>query len=366
MPRTSSRSSAKRLAGLLLTFEDELLRGRRVGVDPFAREAEVDVEHDESLLRPVVEVALDAMQLARLDVEDRRTAFLERFDLPAELTALGRAQEPGDDGAVEGQDELGQRRRDREERGAQQRSDDDDRAVMPGQRAEQSGEALAGHRVVPERHRQEPERQRPDARDDQELDHDQREVDRDVEHVPPPVLVGEFGAEELRRGRRGAVDTGGPAAARDSPAMTRRRSIRATSREPSIPSAMSSTPTPATRVANPADAMEMRMANAKTPRKKPRPMAAFAYQVAGWMGESRNARMGLRARLASSSGPAAPTVSGASAIPDEANDASPGIRAETSPARMRSSPTTRTAPPITARWTRVVRRSPPGGPRSRR
>ena len=123
---------------------------------------------------------------------------------------------------------------------------------------------------------------------------------------------------------------------------------------------------PATIVANPADAREMSAVNAMMPTKGPMPIAAFAYQVAVWIGESRNARIGLRARRASPRRPAVSSAPGATPIPGEANVASPGIRADASPARIRSSPTTRTAPPITSRWARVARRSPPGGPRSRR
>ena len=82
------------LARLLLSLEDELLCRLGIAVDPLAREAEVDGEHDQALLGAVVEVALDPVQLARLDVEDRGTALLERLDLPPKLAALGRAQQP--------------------------------------------------------------------------------------------------------------------------------------------------------------------------------------------------------------------------------------------------------------------------------
>ena len=87
----------QRLAGLLLAVEDELLRGGRIGVDPLARQAQVDRQHHQALLGAVVEVALDPVQLARLDVEDGRAALLERLDLAPELAALGGAQEAGDD-----------------------------------------------------------------------------------------------------------------------------------------------------------------------------------------------------------------------------------------------------------------------------
>ena len=137
-----------------------------------------------------------------------------------------------------------------------------------------------------------------------------------------------------------------------APKAARRRSIRATSRDPSIPAAMSSTPIPARSVAIPAEASETITLKAKIPMKKPRPIAAFAYQVAGWIGESRNARTGWRASRARPSGPAprSSSASGPRSIPDEANVAPPGIQADASPARISSSPAIRTAAPITIRW----------------
>ena len=57
----------QRLARLLLALADERLRGGRIGVDPLAREAEIDRQPDQSLLGAVVQVPLDPAQLGRLD-----------------------------------------------------------------------------------------------------------------------------------------------------------------------------------------------------------------------------------------------------------------------------------------------------------
>ena len=81
------------LARLRLALEDQRLRGRRVGVEALAREAQVDVQHDEPLLGAVVEVALDPVELARLGVEDRRAALAQDLDLAAQLAALGGAEQ---------------------------------------------------------------------------------------------------------------------------------------------------------------------------------------------------------------------------------------------------------------------------------
>ena len=128
----------QRLAGLLLALEDELLRRRGIGVDPLAGEAKIDREHHQPLLRAVVEVALDPVQLARLDVEDGRPALSQRLDLAPQLAALGRAEEAGDDAAVEGDHELRQRRRHGQQHGAEHRPHQDDRGVVARQRPERS------------------------------------------------------------------------------------------------------------------------------------------------------------------------------------------------------------------------------------
>ncbi len=85
-------------------------------VDPLAGEAEVDRQHDQPLLGAVVEVALDPVQLARLDVEDGRSALPQRLDLAAKLAALGGAQQTGHDAAMERHDQLRQRAGDEQER----------------------------------------------------------------------------------------------------------------------------------------------------------------------------------------------------------------------------------------------------------
>ena len=124
------------LARLLLAVGEQLLRGGRIGVDPFAGEAEVDGQQHEPLLGAVVQVALDPVELARLDVEDGRPALLERLHLPSELAALRRAEQPGDHRAMEGHDQLGQRCRDREQR-------------EPGERAKQHGRRVAARKRAP-------------------------------------------------------------------------------------------------------------------------------------------------------------------------------------------------------------------------
>jgi hypothetical protein len=134
-----------------------------------------------------------------------------------------------------------------------------------------------------------------------------------------------------------------------SPRKARQRSIRATSREPSIAIAMKATPMPAHRMVRPNDAIDAMIANAKTPMRDPSAIAAFAYQVAGWIAESTNARAGLRARRANANRPpdASSPGAGERSIPDGANVAPPGIRADASQEMISSSPATRTALPIT-------------------
>ena len=101
MPRTRSRISASASRACAWPSRISCLRGRRIGVDALAREAEVDREHDEPLLGAVVEVALDPVQLARLDVEDGRAALAERLDLAPQLAALRGAEQARHDAAVE-------------------------------------------------------------------------------------------------------------------------------------------------------------------------------------------------------------------------------------------------------------------------
>ena len=71
MPRTRSRISASAWRACCLAVEDELLGAGRIDIDALAGESQVDRERDQPLLRAVVEVALDPVELARLDVEDR-------------------------------------------------------------------------------------------------------------------------------------------------------------------------------------------------------------------------------------------------------------------------------------------------------
>ena len=152
-----------------------------------------------------------------------------------------------------------------------------------------------------------------------------------------------------------------------SPMKARRRSIRATSREPSRASTKKSTPMSARMSVKPVETRPAITTNAPTPMNRPRAIAVLAYQVAGWIGDSRNARMGSRPRRANAKRP--PVASSPApeerSIPDRANDAPPGIRADTSPARISSSPAARTTAPITTPWARAERRSRPGRPRCR-
>src|SRR4029079_2346856 len=96
-------------------------------------------------------------------------------------------------------------------------------------------------------------------------------------------------------------------------------------------------------------AMEKIVADAATAMKNPRAIAVFAYHVAGWIGESANARIGLRARRANAKrlpGPRSAAVP-ESPIPDRANVVPPGIQADANAARISSRPVARTAAPIT-------------------
>ena len=97
IPRTRSRISASAWRACSWPSRMQLLRGRRIGLDPFAGEPKVDREHDEPLLGTVVEVALDPVQLGRLDVENGRAARPERLHLAPQLAALRRAEQAGDD-----------------------------------------------------------------------------------------------------------------------------------------------------------------------------------------------------------------------------------------------------------------------------
>ena len=110
IPRTRSRisASARRACSRASTTSPFAASGSVV--DPVRREAEVDREHDEPLLRAVVEVALDPAELARLDVEDGLAALLERLDPLLEGARPGVAQEAGDHRAVEGHEPLGRER----------------------------------------------------------------------------------------------------------------------------------------------------------------------------------------------------------------------------------------------------------------
>ena len=142
-----------------------------------------------------------------------------------------------------------------------------------------------------------------------------------------------------------------------SPTKARRRSIRATSRAPSIARATKMRPTPARMIVRPTEARLAIAANDTMPTKKPATIAALAYHVAGWIGENKNAWSGLRERrakakippVASVASPAEPDEPPDAAIPGRANIAPPGTRADDSPARTSSRPVTRTAAPITGR-----------------
>ena len=340
MPRTSSRISASASRACSWPRRMSCFAAAGIAIDALARKPEVDRQHHQSLLRAVVEVALDAVQLARLDIEDRGPALRERLDLRAAArgsrTCTGDRPPPPRWSAMTSCDSdaaTGSRR-------AQQRAEDD----QPGRvraATERSG-APRRHGVVPERHRQQPQRDRPGDADHDELDDRQREVDRDVEDVAPAALVGELGPQRSRRCRPGAACTGGPAAARARRANTRQRSIRATT-----PRAFDRH-----RDEQDADAGEER-------RQAGRDEGEDDAE-----GERRR-RIGRgrwrrpRTRSADGSARAGTPAAGNARIPGRANDAPPGIRAEPSPARMSSSPVARTTASITpqARAARAPRRS---------
>ena len=124
------------LARLFLALEDELLGRLGIVVDPLAGQAQVDGQHDQALLGAIVEVALDPVQLARFDVQDRRAALPERLDLAPQLAALRRAQEARHDPAVERHQHLRERRSHGQQRGAEHGTKEDDRRSVPRQRPE--------------------------------------------------------------------------------------------------------------------------------------------------------------------------------------------------------------------------------------
>ncbi len=150
-PTNEVANLGQRLTRLLLPFDDQLLCRCRIRVDPLARETEVDRQHDEALLGTVVEVALDPVEFARFDVEDGRAALPKRLDLAPQLAAFRRAQEAGDDAAVESHDELRQGRCRREQRGACDHSNEHDSRVVARQRPEKPRQRRTACRVVPDR-----------------------------------------------------------------------------------------------------------------------------------------------------------------------------------------------------------------------
>ena len=113
----------------------------------------------------------------------------------------------------------------------------------------------------------------------------------DIQHVPPAALVGELGAEDVEdAAAQRAIRMRGPAGG--SPTKARQRSIRATSREPSIAGAMKSTPIPASRSVKPVEINRDDDANAKIADEEPQDDRAVRVPGRGWIGDSRNARSG--------------------------------------------------------------------------
>ena len=286
MPRTSSRISASAWRACSWPSRMSCFARGRIRVDPLAGEAEVDRQHDEALLGAVVEVALDPVQLARLDVEDRRAALAERLDLAPQLAALARCRagptRPPRWSAI---DELRQRRGDRQQRERPARSGVvTASASWPANGRRNSG-SVAVRGVVPDRRRQQRQREHPAGADDEHSMNASGRLTPDVEDVAPAALVGELGSQGAQHADPArAAGTGcGDRARRLARRTTRQRSMRATSREPSIATPSTTTPTPANRSVKPVDAIAARMPNAKMPTKSPSAIAAFAYQVAGWM-----------------------------------------------------------------------------------
>ncbi len=69
IPRTSWRISASASRACSWPSRMSCFAAGWIAVDPFAGEPKVDREHDQPLLRAVVEIALDPVQFAGLDVE---------------------------------------------------------------------------------------------------------------------------------------------------------------------------------------------------------------------------------------------------------------------------------------------------------
>ncbi len=95
------------LAGLVAGVGDEGLGRRRVVIDALGGQPELHGQHDQPLLGAVVQVALDAPQLGRLDIEDGLAADLQGLDPCLQRASLGHAQQPGHDRAMEGHQAAG-------------------------------------------------------------------------------------------------------------------------------------------------------------------------------------------------------------------------------------------------------------------
>ena len=207
MPRTRLRISASASRAWSRASTTRSFAARRVGVHLVGRQPEVDREHDEPLLRPVVEVALDPPELGRLDVEHRLAAHLQRLDPLLERRRPRVAQEDGDDLPVERHEALRRERRHRQQDDAR-----DERHDRHGGRVErrepreggqdgprrdvEAAEDVAGEQR-PHGDREQEQRRAPERNDGRELEHGQRERDEHVADVPPPVGVEEQGREEL-------------------------------------------------------------------------------------------------------------------------------------------------------------------------
>jgi hypothetical protein len=108
-------------ACLLLARADEFLGPLGVAIDALAGKPEVDRQHHQSLLRAVVQIALDPAQLARLDIDDGGSALAERLDLAPQRATFGRAQETGHHLALQSDDDLRQGCRDEQQQEASDR-----------------------------------------------------------------------------------------------------------------------------------------------------------------------------------------------------------------------------------------------------
>ena len=184
----------KRQARLLPGVDDEHAGRGWIVVDPIGGQAQVDRQHDEALLGPVVEVALDPSQLGRLDIEHRPAAPLERLDPALQRPLLRVAQQPGDDRAVEPHQALRCRRGDRGHGQPGEPAHDRGRK-RDGRQAARPGSQVGHH--VPDRYREERHGDPPQDHRRDELEDREGKRDAHVHDVAPAVEVRELGQQQV-------------------------------------------------------------------------------------------------------------------------------------------------------------------------